>query len=74
MSLFKREEVRDGYIPGIISRWLILEKSGNDFSRVGASDTQRPDPPFQGTTLHLCQLWTLIYLAQLFFQFYFASI
>lgn len=60
MGLFHGQEVEGGYIPGAISRWLIPETSGNDFNRVGATDSKRPDPPFHGTVQHPWK-WLMIY-------------
>jgi len=60
MGLFRGREVDGGYIPGLISRWLIPEESGNDFNRVGAAEAKRVDPPFHGAVKHPWK-WMMIY-------------
>ena len=67
MGLFSGQEVEGGYIPGAISRRLIPESSGNDFNRVGAQDTKRPDPPFHGTVQHPWKWMMIYFLARCYF-------
>ena len=67
MGLFTGREVEGGYIPGLISRWLIPEESGNDFNRVGAPDSKRPDPPFHGTVQHPWKWMMIHFLIRCYF-------